>query len=91
MGLAPRAVALVAAIAVAAAVHLAAADEGRAKTSKPQVVVISLDGAKPDLIESYLATGVLDKKTGLGRLRAHGVVAEQNVTVTPSVTAVPQA
>src|SRR5882762_1089144 len=88
MHLAPRAVALVAAIAVAACTHFAVADEGRIKTSKPQVVVISLDGAKPDLIESYLKSGVLDKHTGLGRLKAHGVVAEQNITVTPSVTAV---
>ena len=71
MHLAPRAVALVAAIAVAACTHFAVADEGRIKTSKPQVVVISLDGAKPDLIESYLKSGALDKKTGLGRLKAH--------------------
>src|SRR5213593_391394 len=92
MDRAPRAVALVtaivAAIAVAACTHFAAADEGRIKASNPQVVVISLDGAKSDLVQSYLATGVLDKKTGLGRLKAHGVVAEQNITVTPSVTAV---
>src|SRR5947208_2078088 len=92
MDRAPRAVALVtaivAAIALAACTHFAAADEGRIKASNPQVVVISLDGAKSDLVQSYLATGVLDKKTGLGRLKAHGVVAEQNVTVTPSVTAV---
>ena len=88
MDLKSRAVALAAAIVVAAAVQFASADEGGAKTSKPQVVVISLDGAKPDLIQSYLKSGVLDKKTGLGRLKAHGVVAEQNITVTPSVTAV---
>lgn len=55
---------------------------------KPQVVVISLDGAKPDLIEHYLRTGVLDRRKGLGALAWHGVVAEQNVTATPSVTAV---
>jgi len=88
MDLAPRAVALAAAIAVAACTHFAAADEGRFKAAKPQVVVISLDGAKPDLIASYLMSGVLDTHTGLGRLKAHGVVAEQNITVTPSVTAV---
>jgi hypothetical protein len=35
---------------------------------KPQVVVISLDGAKPDLIERYLRTGVLDRRSGLGAL-----------------------
>ena len=88
MDLIPRVAALATAIALAAAVQFASADQGRAQTSRPQVVVISLDGAKPDLIESYLKSGVLDKKTGLGRLKTHGVVAEQNVTVTPSVTAV---
>ena len=50
--------------------------------------MISLDGAQPDLVEHYLKTGVLDRKTGLGRLKARGVVAEQNITTTPSVTAV---
>src|SRR5262249_49801934 len=55
----------------------------------PQVVVISLDGAQPDLVEHYLRTGVLDRKTGLGRLKARRVVADQNITTTPpSVTAV---
>ncbi|HEX6828940.1 MAG TPA: alkaline phosphatase family protein, partial [Burkholderiales bacterium] len=54
----------------------------------PKVVLISLDGAQPDLVESYLKSGVLDKKTGLGILKARGVVAEQNITATPSVTAV---
>lgn len=54
----------------------------------PRVIVISLDGAKPDLVERYLALGVLDSRTGLGRLRRAGARAEQNVTATPSVTAV---
>src|SRR5262245_27435028 len=54
----------------------------------PKVVVISLDGAKPDLIASYLASGQLDRSRGLGRLARRGVVADRNVTVTPSVTAV---
>jgi predicted AlkP superfamily pyrophosphatase or phosphodiesterase len=54
----------------------------------PKVVVISLDGAKPGLIESYLKSGVLDKKAGLGRLERRGIVAERNITATPSVTAV---
>src|SRR5262245_66608135 len=62
-------------------------DEHRQKN--PQVVVISLDGAQPDLVEHYLRTGVLDRKTGLGRLKARGVVAAQNSTTTPSVPAVP--
>jgi len=63
-------------------------DEAKGKPPRPQVVVISLDGAQPDLVEHFLRTGVLDKKTGLGRLKARGVVADQNITVTPSLTAV---
>src|SRR5262249_51253142 len=84
-----RAVVLAAVFAVAA-IPLARADhdEPHRTPSKPQVVVISLDGAQPDLVEHYLRTRVLDRKTGLGRLKARGVVAEQNITVTPSVTAV---
>src|SRR5262249_8107273 len=84
-----RAVVLAAVFAVAAT-PLARADhdEPHRTPSKPQVVVISLDGAQPDLVEHYLRTRVLDRKTGLGRLKARGVVAEQNITVTPSVTAV---
>jgi hypothetical protein len=54
----------------------------------PKTVVISLDGAKPDLIEKYLKTGVLPKHKGLGELCERGVVARQNVTATPSLTAV---
>ncbi len=54
----------------------------------PKVVVISLDGAKPDLIAQYLRRGILDRRTGLGRLQRHGSVAEQNITATPSLTAV---
>jgi predicted AlkP superfamily pyrophosphatase or phosphodiesterase len=53
----------------------------------PKVVVISLDGAKPDFIEHYLDTGVLDRGSGLGRLARHGVRAERNVTANPSLTA----
>jgi predicted AlkP superfamily pyrophosphatase or phosphodiesterase len=69
---------------------LAADDDGRRQSDnhQRQVVVISLDGAKPDLIERYLRTGVLDRTRGLGALARHGVVADQNITATPSVTAV---
>ena len=74
--------------ATATPVARAGDDEHHRKPSKPQVIVISLDGAQPDLVEHYLKTGVLDRRTGLGRLKAHGIVAEQNITVTPSVTAV---
>jgi predicted AlkP superfamily pyrophosphatase or phosphodiesterase len=54
----------------------------------PKVVLISLDGAKPDLVETYLKTGVLPRDEGLGELRRRGVVARQNITATPSLTAV---
>jgi predicted AlkP superfamily pyrophosphatase or phosphodiesterase len=55
---------------------------------EPRVVLISLDGAQASLVEHYLQTGVLDEQVGLGRLRTRGVVARQNITATPSVTAV---
>ena len=60
---------------------------GCASRAGPKVVVISLDGAQPELIDQYLKNGVLRRDGGLARLAAHGVVAEQNITVTPSVTA----
>ena len=73
-------------VLVAAVIAAAAPSTGWSESR--QVVVISLDGAKPDLIRQYLQSGVLDKKTGLGRLSKHGVVADQNITATPSLTAV---
>ena len=59
-----------------------------ASYASPKVVVISLDGAQPELIERYLKNGVLAKDGALARLAKRGVVADQNVTATPSVTAV---
>ncbi|MGH8768663.1 MAG: hypothetical protein ACREVZ_16980 [Burkholderiales bacterium] len=35
----------------------------------PKVILISLDGAKPDVIEKQLESGALDKRTGIGRLK----------------------
>lgn len=55
---------------------------------RPKVILISLDGARPQLVREYIARGVLDADKGLGRLIRHGVSADQNVTATPSVTAV---
>jgi len=90
MRLALQTLVLAAALAAAApASHVwAHHDDDERNHAKPQVVVISLDGAQADIVEHYLKTGVLDRKTGLGRLKARGVVADQNITVTPSVTAV---
>jgi predicted AlkP superfamily pyrophosphatase or phosphodiesterase len=73
---------------IAAAIAIGLALTAPAAQARPSVVLISLDGAKPELVERYLRDGVLDQRGGLGRLRAHGVVARQNITATPSVTAV---
>ncbi|MGI9213279.1 MAG: alkaline phosphatase family protein [Methylococcaceae bacterium] len=54
----------------------------------PKVIVISLDGAEPTRIRNYLNTGVLPSDKGLGLLRSKGVMADRNVTVSPSLTAV---
>src|SRR5262249_57363842 len=63
-------------------------DNDRHHGSKsPKVVLISLDGAKPDLIQKFIDEGVLPKHGGLATL-SRGVVARQNVTATPSLTAV---
>ncbi len=56
--------------------------------AQPKVILISLDGAKPDLIQSYLASGDLSPRSGLGLLMAKGAMAAQNITATPSLTAV---
>ena len=56
-------------------------------TSHPKIVPISLDGATPPLLDRYLATEVLNKHEGLGLLRSQGLVAKQNQTITPSLTA----
>ena len=44
----------------------------------PKIVLISLDGATPPLLDRYFATGVLDKRKGLGLLQSQGLVAKQN-------------
>jgi predicted AlkP superfamily pyrophosphatase or phosphodiesterase len=51
------------------------------------VVLISLDGATPRLVNEYLNTGILSPREGLGLLRNHGVMALQNITCSPSLTA----
>ena len=87
-----RAIALSVAAAVVTLGHAApSAGQGGAPATpgrSPQVVLISVDGARPDVLERLFASGALDRNVGLGRLARHGVVARQNVTATPSVTAV---
>src|SRR5262245_51494697 len=57
-------------------------------SAPPKVILISLDGARPDVIDAYINNGTLSPKTGLGLLKSKGVSATQNVTATPSLTAV---
>jgi len=54
----------------------------------PKVIVISLDGATPRLVNKYLANGAISPNQGIGLLKRKGVHAERNVTVSPSLTAV---
>jgi len=63
-------------------------DGGHHGRKSPQVVMISLDGAKPDFIKKFIDEGVLPHDGGLARLSRHGAVAVQNVTASPSLTAV---
>jgi len=74
----------VAAFAVAAAIGAFAAAVVHAE---PRVVLISLDGATPHLVDSFMRDGAIPKHRGLGLLARHGVVAERNITVNPSLTA----
>jgi len=62
-------------------------DPPRHAAKSPKVVLISLDGAKPDFIQRYLDQGVLPRNGGLAKV-SRGVVARQNVTANPSLTAV---
>ena len=63
-------------------------DHGHHGHRSPPVVLISLDGAKPDFIQQFIAEGVLPRDGGLARLSRHGAIAVQNITASPSLTAV---
>jgi predicted AlkP superfamily pyrophosphatase or phosphodiesterase len=56
-------------------------------TTHPKVILISLDGATPRLLNQYLEDGSIPQNEGLGLLKNKGVVADQNITCTPSLTA----
>jgi predicted AlkP superfamily pyrophosphatase or phosphodiesterase len=57
------------------------------QSSHPKVILISLDGATPRLLNQYLEDGSIPQNEGLGLLKNKGVVADQNITCTPSLTA----
>ena len=67
-------------------IHLASARTAL-RPSRSQVVLISLDGATPRIVDKYLASGVLNRRTGLGLLQSRGVSAQRNITCNPSLTA----
>ena len=54
----------------------------------PKVVIISLDGATPRLIKAYEDAHQIPTGTGFEILKDKGTLALQNITVTPSLTAV---
>lgn len=56
--------------------------------AQPRVILISLDGASPHLVEAFRKDGTLPADRGLGLLARTGVVAERNITANPSLTAV---
>src|SRR5215813_12688840 len=62
-------------------------DDSRRNNNKSRVVVISLDGAKPEFIQDFLDEGILPHDGGLAKV-SRGVVARQSVTANPSLTAV---
>ena len=53
----------------------------------PKVIVISLDGATPRLVQYYLTVGVLNRQEGLGLLQSKGLVGLRNTVAAPSLTA----
>ena len=53
----------------------------------PKVVIISLDGATPRIVDQLNASGQLNPNEGINLLRAKGFSALQNVTIAPSLTA----
>ncbi len=57
------------------------------KPRLPKVILISLDGATPRLINQYITDGTLSRDRGIGLLRRQGTFALQNTTITPSLTA----
>jgi len=63
-------------------------DRGHHHGRRSPVILISLDGAKPDFIQQFIEEGVLPRDGGLARLSRHGAVALQNITASPSLTAV---
>ena len=67
-----------------ASIVLAAAASAHAE---PRVILISLDGATPRLVDAFMRDGAIPRDEGLGLLEREGMSAERNMTINPSLTA----
>ncbi|WP_218081726.1 alkaline phosphatase family protein [Anthocerotibacter panamensis] len=56
-------------------------------SAAPKVILISLDGATPSVLNPLIANGTIPAGTGLALLRSAGIRALTNTTITPSITA----
>ncbi len=87
----PRRALFVGLAALSLVVSLALAGQaGLAFSAKPhpKVILVSLDAMNPTLVKKFINQGVLSEDQGIGLIRKLGVSADQNVTATPSLTAV---
>jgi len=81
-------ISIAASLAAAAPAQAGHDDDHHHGRKSPRVVLISLDGAKPNFIQRFIDDRTLPHDGGLARLSRHGAVALQNVTASPSLTAV---
>ena len=70
----------------AATLALLVAAAGAQPPSARKVVLISTDGANPEMVDALIRSGVLPADTGFGRLRRTGVSAREHLPATPSLT-----
>ncbi|NJR65139.1 MAG: alkaline phosphatase family protein [Leptolyngbyaceae cyanobacterium CRU_2_3] len=76
-----------AAVIVVISAHAVIARTPSTPVGRPKVILISLDGATPRLVEEFLSKGILPANRGLGLLKSRGASALQNITCNPSLTA----
>ena len=87
----PRRAFLVGLAAISLIISLAIAGQGGMALSakpRPKVILVSLDAMNPTLVQKFIKQGVLSDDQGIGLIRKLGVSASQNITATPSLTAV---
>jgi predicted AlkP superfamily pyrophosphatase or phosphodiesterase len=77
----------IAVIAVLLIVAIAPQRANAQTASSPKVILISIDSGNSFTAQDYLQKGVLAPDGGLALLQKQGSIAQQNITITPSVTA----